>query len=107
MASVVVTTIEDLLAKLLSSPGALGSLGRGVVAGIGAFAVSDILRALTSNPGAKSVIPKYALVDLHNNTVVMFLSKRRAYRFLLRPRGRSKGRKTVVIREIERERSSV
>lgn len=87
-------TIEEILA------GGGGVAGLGIRTGLGAllgFAVGDLLNFLKGNPQHKNKF-HFAIVDLKNDgKIVTFLSSRRTYRILTRPRGRSRTRKVVVV----------
>ncbi|SRR6266851_5518355 len=92
--------LEELFA-ILEGGGGLAGIGvRGALGAIVGFAVGDIISFLKGRPSAKKHVPQFALVDLHNDKVLTFVSRRRAYRFLLRPRRR--GRTRTIIREIQR-----
>lgn len=95
--------LEELL-TLLEGGGVVGTFARGALGGLVGFSVSDILNGLIGHPKAKMHVPQFALVDMHNNKVLVFVGRRRAYRFLLRPRRRSR---TRVIREIVTQGTTV
>lgn len=96
--AVVVPGILASLEEILAGGGGLAGLGiRGALGALAGFAAGDIINFLKGRPDAKHRVPQFALVDLHNDKILTFVSRRRAYRFLLRPRRR---RTTRVIREI-------
>lgn len=90
----------DELETLVASNTVSGTLARGLLAGLGAVAASDIINAFThSSPQtkAKHSAQHYAIVDLANNRVVTFLSRKRVYRLLSAPkRGKSRGRRDTI-----------
>ena|SRR5713226_3070192 len=90
----VLTTLEELF----TAGGALGAAGRFGGSLLAGFALSDILNFLKGNPQHKPKVPHFALVDLKNDRVIAFVSRKRAYRMLLRPRGRSRTR-TIIVRQ--------
>ncbi len=91
--------LESLLASL-GGGGATGLLGRVAASALGGVAATELIHALTgASPAAKAKVPRYALVDLHTDTVIVTMGTRRAYRFLIRPRRRAN--RTKIIREIE------
>lgn len=89
MASAALAELESLVA----AGGVRGALARGAVAGLGALSVSELLNFFTGHkdPTTRAATrgAQYALVDLHNNTVITFVSKKRAYRLLIRSRRRA------------------
>ena len=90
------------LEAILAGGGLAGAAGRAAGGLLAGFAVSDILNFLKGKPSAKKNVPHFALVDLKNDKVLVFVSRRRAYRFLLRPRRPAS--RTKIIREVVRER---
>jgi len=100
MAVVIAPILADLEA-VLAGGGLAGAAGRAAGGLLAGFAVSDILNFLKGSPQHKKNVPHFALVDLKNDKVLVFVSRRRAYRLLLRPRRAAT--RTKVIREIIRE----
>ncbi len=100
MAAIIPEILTELEA-IFTGGGLVGGIERGIGGLLGGFAVSDILNFLKGNPDKKKHVPHFALVDLKNDKVLVFVSRRRAYRFLLRPRRAAS--RTKVIREIIRE----
>jgi hypothetical protein len=96
--AVVIPEILTELEAIFTGGGLIGGIERGLGGLLGGFAVSDILNYLNGNPSGKKKVPHFALVDLKNDKVLVFVSRRRAYRFLLRPR--RPATRTKVIREI-------
>lgn len=97
----VVPELETLLASLAGG-GATGIVGRVAASALGGVAAAELINAIKGAPPAsKAKVPRYALVDLHTNTVIVGLSTRRAYRFLIRPRRRAT--RTKVVREVVHE----
>jgi hypothetical protein len=92
----VASTVESFLARFAGT-----SLGRGVIAGLGAFSVTEILNHFLGHPDAKASLPgtKYAIVDLHSNTVISFVSRKRVYRFLTRAKSRRRTIRIVTVPE--------
>lgn len=94
--------LEGLLASL-GGGGAAGLVGRVGASALGGVAASQLIGALKgAHPAAKHKVPRFALVDLHNDMVITTLSARRAYRLLIRPRRRAL--RSKVTREIIVER---
>lgn len=84
-------TLEEILAFLLgtSASSTLVRTGLGIVGGI---AAGDLIKAFEGNPAAK-VTPRgaalrFAIVDMHNNTIVRPLSRQAVYKLLTRRRRR-------------------
>lgn len=93
----IITSIIGELGTLIGGEGLGATLGRGALAGVGAVAASDLLKALQtdlapgSSPSAKAQarrVPQYAIVDLHTNKVVRFLSAHKVYVMLTHGRRR-------------------
>lgn len=101
MAAVVGTVAEDIFA-LLESGGVTGIAARGVAGGLIGLGVADLIKFLEGNKGtpagnnARAKVPQFALVDLHNNTTVRFLSRRATYRLLTTRRKRIGARRPRV-----------
>lgn len=100
MAAVIPELIPALEELLAGGGGIIGIGIRGLLGALAGFAAGDIIQHLKGRPDHKSKVPQFALVDLHNDKILTFVSRRRAYRFLLRPRRRSRTR--TVIREVVR-----
>lgn len=85
--------------KLFTNP----SFERGVAGSLVGLAAGDLINYFISHPADKATSTgthlRYAVVDTHNNTVIKYLSAHRLYRLLTRPRGRSRTRKVVVVRQ--------
>lgn len=81
--------------------GVVGSIAKGALGGLAALSVADLIKYIEGNPKAKAVTPRFALVDLHHNQTLTFVSRKRAYRFLIKPRSRVRATKhTEIIREV-------
>lgn len=76
----------------LKSPNA-----RALLAAIGLSALVEFFDSTDVFQEDKAKVPRYALVDLKRDQVLVFMSARRAYRILLRPRGKSRSQKVVVV----------
>lgn len=85
--------------RLLLNP----SFERGVAGSLLGVAAADLINYFTGHPDSKATPAghhaRYALVDTHNNTVIRFFGPSKVYRLLTRPRGRSRTRKVVVVRQ--------
>ncbi len=93
--------VEPIL-SLLESGGLTGLAARGLAGGVIGLGVADIIKHFTSHPADKTTRAgahlKYAIVDLHNNQVIMLLSTKRVYRILTtKKRGKSRSRKVEFI----------
>jgi hypothetical protein len=114
MAAIITGAIGELGA-LLSAGGIGGALARGGLTGLGAIGASQLITAIEKDLGAGGQpaaqarrAPKYAIVDLHGNNVVRFLSTRKVYSILTHPsrrgqRGRACTRIVTVPRGSEVE----
>jgi hypothetical protein len=90
----IASALEGELAALLGGSGIGAAIGRGVLGGIGAVAASQLLLALehdlsgSNGANARAVarrVPQFAIVDLHSNKTVRFLSTRKVYSILTHP----------------------
>lgn len=70
---------------------------RSILAAVGLTALVEFFDSTDIFEEDKAKVPRYALVDLKRNQVLVFMSARRAYRLLLRPRGRGLRTKVVVV----------
>ncbi len=106
----VVSSIIDELTSLIESGGIQGALLRGGITGGAALGVGDLIKYLQSvfaggsarDKAAAHKVPRFALVDLKKDTILVFMGPRRAYRILLRPRRRAQ--RTKIVKEVIRER---
>jgi hypothetical protein len=100
MAAVAGTAIKTL-EELLASPGTTGSIARSIAGALAGFTVVDIVNHFLSHPSEKAAHPgvRYGLVDLHNNTVITFVSRKRVYRLLSRSKSRRTSTKVVFVPE--------
>jgi hypothetical protein len=110
MAAAIGTVISELEA-LLASGGLAGTLARGALGGLGAVSAADLLQFFLRNPTAKTKVPgsKYAIIDVHSNTTIKFLSRAAVYRLLTRKHRRfaTRSSRLVIVPEgdhIERVR---
>jgi hypothetical protein len=104
--------ISGEVAALIGGSGVGSILARGALAGVGAIAAADLLKAIQSDispssaPSAKATalrVPQYAIVDMHSNKVVRFLSTRKVYSILTHPSRRGgRGRRTTRIINVGR-----
>lgn len=95
------------LGALLGGSGIGATLARGALTGVGSIAALDLLKALQADlsPGASAQaksnarkVPQFAIVDLHSNKTVRFLSTRHVYSILTHPSRRNRrGRNTTRI----------
>src|SRR5579864_1712621 len=96
MASIIASAIGEL-GTLLGGTGVGSTVARGAVAGIGAVAAGDLLKAIQSDLGSGNPtaiqnarrVPQYAIVDMQNNKVVRTLSSRHVYAILTHKRRRT------------------
>lgn len=100
--------IASVLAALEANAPLISKLATGALASVGAASlIKGLAVAKTSGTptqkAAAARIPRFALVDLHNDHVVVTMGNRRAYRFLIRPRSRGARTKIVHERVIERD----
>lgn len=105
MAAIVTSAIGEV-ASLLGGTGIASTIGRGALIGIGSVAAADLLKAIQGDLAAGGSaaatarrIPQYAIVDLHSNKTVRFLSTRKVYSILTHPsrRGHSRAGRTRII----------
>jgi hypothetical protein len=91
------------LRALFGQPSSEGALARGAAAGLASVGVVDLVQHFLNNPADKTTPAghhaRYAIVDTHNNTVITFLGPHRLYRFLVKPRSKSRRTKIVVVRD--------
>lgn len=101
MATVITAAIPELESLLasLGGGGTAGLLGRIGASALGGVAATELLNLIKGNPAAKKHLPRYAIVDLHTDTTIKYLSAPRVYRLLTRPRGlgRHRIRKEIVL----------
>jgi hypothetical protein len=99
MAAVVVTALDELLAAL-GGTGLASTVGRGLLGGLLGVGAADLINFFFQHPGAKSRVPgaKFAIVDMHSNTTIRFLSRKRVYQLLTaRKRSRMSRRKIEFV----------
>lgn len=105
MALAIAEAIAGRVAQLLGGTGIGATIGRGALAGIGAVAAADLIRAIQDDLGGGNAqaaatarrVPQYAIVDLHNNKTIRFLSARRVYIFLTTNKRRTRRRSPKII----------
>lgn len=108
----IITGIIGELGNLLGGTGIGATIARGALGGISAITAADLLNALShdlgsGNPQAVAQarrVPQYAIVDLHNNKTVRFLTNRKVYSILTHPSRRRKTTTTRIITVPEDER---
>lgn len=89
------------LGTLLGGTGIASTLLRGAITGLGAVAASDLIKAVEADLSGGSAqakaqalrVPKYAIVDIHNDSIVRTLSSRKVYSILTHPS--RKGRRST------------
>lgn len=104
MAAVAAGAVGEV-AALLGGTGIGATLARGALGGVAAIAAADLIKAIQSdlgggNPQAAATarrVPQYAIVDLHNNKTVRFLSSHKVYVMLTHGRRRRHGRSPKLI----------
>jgi hypothetical protein len=92
----IVAPLVGELGALLGGSGLGATIARGALAGVGAVAAGDLLKAIqndlsSGNPTAVANarrVPQYAIVDMHTNKVVRTLSSKHVYSILTHPRRR-------------------
>lgn len=89
--------VEAAIAAILANP-----LAKGLIGSLLGFAAGDLINYFVKHPDQAAHAPHFALVDVRANKILVAVSRRRAYRFLLAPRKRSPATKRVV--EVIRER---
>jgi hypothetical protein len=98
------------LEELLASPGTTGSIARSVAGALAGFTVVDIVNHFLAHPSSKSAHPgtRYAIVDLHGNTIITFISRKRLYRLLSRPKSfRNRRAQKIVVVSADSSQGSV
>lgn len=104
MAAVIASAAGELAALLGSS-----TVEKSIAGSLIGFAASDVAKAIYDdltggNPSAKANAaraPRYALVDLHNNTIIRTMSPRKVYSILTHPSRRRRNGRTTIIREVK------
>lgn len=98
MAAAILSSALGEVASLLGGTSIGATLGRGALTGIGAVAASDLIGAIQrdiSGGGSAAAtarrVPQYAIVDLHTNKVVRFLSTHKVYVLLTHGKRRRRG----------------
>lgn len=102
----IATSIVGELGALIGGTGLGATIARGALGGIAAIGAADLIKALetdlgSGNPSAVSQarrVPQYAIVDLHNNKTVKFLSPRKVYSIITHPsrKGSRRGHVKVI-----------
>ncbi|SRR5712691_2264108 len=89
MAGIVSAALDELLAFLEGS-GIGSTIARGLVGFAVGTAAGDLIAFFQNHPNtkAKAHTLKYAIVDMHNNTTIKFLSPKQVYSFLNRRKRR-------------------
>src|SRR5712692_1319152 len=87
----------SVIERLFANP----SFERGVAGSLLGVAAGDLINHFVLHPEDKATPAghhaRYAIIDTHNNTTIKFIGAHRLYRLLVRPRGRSRTRKIVVV----------
>lgn len=100
----ILTSVVGELGTLIGGTGVGATIGRGALGGIAAIAAADLIKAIEHDiagggaPAAQARhVPQYAIVDLHNNKTVKFLSAHKVYVMLTHGRRRRRGRSPKII----------
>lgn len=105
MAAALIGPAASAIARLLGGTGLGPSIARGAVSGVAAVGAADLLKALEADLGSGHPdrmatarrVPRYAIVDLHNDSIVRTLSAKHVYSILTHPRRRGKYSKAAKL----------
>ncbi len=91
------TSIGEQILAYLEGTGIGSTIARGLAGFAVGAAAGDIINFFTNNPDkkAKGHALKYAIVDMHNNSVIKLLTPKQVYSFLNRPKHHRFNRRKV------------
>lgn len=99
VAAAALPSLEEIAAFLLGT-GATSTLARTGLGIIGGIAAGDLIKVFEQQPQTKTTSKgaalRYAIVDMHNNTIVRPLSRQATYKLLTRRRRRSRAHSPKV-----------